>query len=420
MAVPDYLKRPEEEEVKPVVFVPNSENNGANVVAPAPGAGVPVNTGNDNSPILPAEQPYVFKSPYQEAMEKGTPASVETPGGDGADAPEPTAETPAYGTSGAALTQYLTDLNKFLTPPETQDERARRERAATAIGGVGALGNALSGLSNLIGTANKAAPQKQPENYDANKGIQDFRKQQDELAQRYLAGSGQKLAAIRAAEQDALTQKWKEQELGMKRAKLQSDLAANEQKIAQLRAQAAKATNEAEKAACEAEIRRLEALNTPMRLTLENDKTQAQTSQYRASANASNTNARSTRAKMDRDNAAEKVEIAVSGGEPITIHKNDRTENNAAAILQANGINVPTLRKKIHHEYENDPDKNRWDEKDYTNAMLWETVGAKLTEPNANVSILEQLSRKRGYMKRQEEMPGVNAGSGSGNSMPGV
>ena len=77
-------------------------------------------------------------------------------------------------------------VGQYTDKPLTQEERARRERAATAAQGMGALGNAISAFSNLAFTGGVAPSQKLPALPDTDKDIQAFRARIDKNRAAYL------------------------------------------------------------------------------------------------------------------------------------------------------------------------------------------------------------------------------------------
>lgn len=108
---------------------------------------------------------------------------------------------PAGNTSGSALispdepqlSQYQWNqrfYDEYMTPPMTSEEEERRKRAASAVTGIGHLGNVLSAFSNLI-FAGEAPSQKIPT--VADPGLRSFSDRIMDERRKYASG---RLAAI--------------------------------------------------------------------------------------------------------------------------------------------------------------------------------------------------------------------------------
>lgn len=75
---------------------------------------------------------------------------------------------------------------KGLTPPLTDEERAKRQRAASAVESIGHLGNAANAIANLISVGNGARPQALP-NVDLSAKQDSWRKEMDAQRQSHAA-----------------------------------------------------------------------------------------------------------------------------------------------------------------------------------------------------------------------------------------
>lgn len=79
------------------------------------------------------------------------------------------------------------DMVKGLIGEEiSPEEEARRKRAATTVGAVGALGNALSAFSNLAFAGDVVPSQKLPQTYDAGKDVKEFEDRTRKAREAYL------------------------------------------------------------------------------------------------------------------------------------------------------------------------------------------------------------------------------------------
>lgn len=75
---------------------------------------------------------------------------------------------------------------KGLTPPLTDEERAKRQRAASAVESIGYLGNAANAIANLISVGNGARPQSLPQ-VDLSIKQDTWRKEMDAQRQSHAA-----------------------------------------------------------------------------------------------------------------------------------------------------------------------------------------------------------------------------------------
>lgn len=100
--------------------------------------------------------------------------------------------------------QSLMDFNNYLTnaitaePMLSAEQRAKRERAAAAIGGFSSLGNIANAFSNLVWTGKGAPSQTLPDAPDFGKGIENLRADERANAQNYIGMAKQRLDAQRA------------------------------------------------------------------------------------------------------------------------------------------------------------------------------------------------------------------------------
>lgn len=143
------------------------------------------NEQEDWSPLRPRDkQTYVGEvSPWNSAntqQNEGSPARVTTTVTPAASLSVPQADLSDYDALNDLVDKYY--AGSVLSPKE----QARRERAAEAAQGIGALGNAISAFSNIAFTGGTAPSQKLPELHDANKDIQSFRAQVDKNRAAYI------------------------------------------------------------------------------------------------------------------------------------------------------------------------------------------------------------------------------------------
>lgn len=82
------------------------------------------------------------------------------------------------------------DMLKSLTPPLTDEERARRQRAASSVEMIGHLGNAANAIANLIGVKHGARPQSLP-NVDLTTKQDTWRKEMDAQRKAHAAALAQ-------------------------------------------------------------------------------------------------------------------------------------------------------------------------------------------------------------------------------------
>ena len=75
---------------------------------------------------------------------------------------------------------------KGLTPPISDEERAKRQRAASAVESIGYLGNAANAIANLISVGNGARPQSLPQ-VDLSTKQEAWRKEMDTQRQSHAA-----------------------------------------------------------------------------------------------------------------------------------------------------------------------------------------------------------------------------------------
>lgn len=105
-----------------------------------------------------------------------------------------TAEQDAYKASHPMPDQstYTSNMEALegLTPPLTDEERARRQRAASAVESIGHLGNAANAIANLISVGNGARPQALP-NVDLSAKQDSWRKEMDAQRQSHAAALAQ-------------------------------------------------------------------------------------------------------------------------------------------------------------------------------------------------------------------------------------
>lgn len=134
----------------------------------------------DWSPLRPQNKPAWEVSLWNPSNTPPQEEPTQTTKTPGVDLSVPQADLSDYNTLNDLVEKYY--AGAVLSPKE----QARRERAATAAQGVGALGNAISAFSNIAFTGGVAPSQKLPELPDANKDIQAFRAQVDKNRAAYV------------------------------------------------------------------------------------------------------------------------------------------------------------------------------------------------------------------------------------------
>lgn len=118
---------------------------------------------------------------------------------------------------------YLNQFTDAYTPaPLTKEEQERRTRAAHAVAGVGALGNAASAISNLIFAGKGAHSQTLPQTVDASAGIRELdeteRVRRNEIYQR----AKERVAEKRARDEFKQNMEIKRAELSIKAQEAQT------------------------------------------------------------------------------------------------------------------------------------------------------------------------------------------------------
>lgn len=146
----------------------------------------------------------------QEQKEEKKEAEVVTPGQTGNkpavtdtdntdnNTPQPTLVAPTYKTTAQdeykannpmpEQSTYNANMEALesLTPPLSDEERAKRQRAASAVESIGHLGNAANAIANLISVGNGARPQALP-NVDLSAKQDSWRKEMDAQRQSHAA-----------------------------------------------------------------------------------------------------------------------------------------------------------------------------------------------------------------------------------------
>jgi hypothetical protein len=121
---------------------------------------------------------------------------------------------------------YFNQFTDAYTPaPLTKEEQERRTRAANAVAGVGALGNAANAISNLIFAGKGAPSQTLPQTVDASAGIRELdeteRVRRNEIYQR----AKERIAEKRAQDEFKQNMEIKRAELGIKVQESQTRMA---------------------------------------------------------------------------------------------------------------------------------------------------------------------------------------------------
>ena len=87
---------------------------------------------------------------------------------------------------------WYSDLTReYSEKPVSIEDQEKRARAASAVQGIGALGNAFSAIGNMFGVGAYAPSQKIPDLYDANKDINEYKDRATKARELYLRNAMQ-------------------------------------------------------------------------------------------------------------------------------------------------------------------------------------------------------------------------------------
>lgn len=164
--LPDEQEQKKEEEKKAEVVTPGqTDNTPVATDTKTDQVVVPTDNTDDNTPQPTLVEP-VYKTTAQDEYKANNPKPEQS----------------TYNANMEAL--------KSLTPPLSDEERAKRQRAASAVETIGHLGNAASAIANLIGVHNGARPQTIPQ-VDLSTKQEAWRKEMDAQRQSHAAALAQ-------------------------------------------------------------------------------------------------------------------------------------------------------------------------------------------------------------------------------------
>lgn len=238
---------------------------------------------------------------------------------------------------------YLTQFTDAYTPaPLTKEEQERRTRAANAMAGIGALGNAASAISNLIYTGKGALSQTLPQTVDASAGIRELdeteRVRRNEIYQR----AKERIAEKRAQDEFKQNMEIKRAELGIKAQEAQTRMAkiAADMELARQRGETEKYNTLYKQ--LQAEDQLFKNSIAPAKEQLDMLYTQAGINSRNASANASNASAERSRSLTQKDADANEVSLFYDGGQgSFKMRKKDwDNPSTLAAIAKDLGLSV--------------------------------------------------------------------------------
>jgi hypothetical protein len=238
---------------------------------------------------------------------------------------------------------YLNQFTDAYTPaPLTKEEQERRTRAANAVAGVGALGNAANAISNLIFAGKGAPSQTLPQTVDASAGIRELdeteRVRRNEIYQR----AKERIAEKRAQDEFKQNMEIKRAELGIKVQESQirrAQLAAN-MELAKQRGETEKYNTLYKQ--LQAEDQLFKNSIAPAMAQLDMFYKQAGINRDNASANASNASAERSRSLTQKDADANEVSLFYDGGQgSFKMRKKDwDNPSTLAAIAKDLGLSV--------------------------------------------------------------------------------
>ena len=220
---------------------------------------------------------------------------------------------------------YLNQFTDAYTPaPLTKEEQERRTRAANAVAGVGALGNAANAISNLIFAGNGAPSQTLPQTVDASAGIRELdeteRVRRNEIYQR---------AKERIAEKRAQDEFKQNMELARQRGETEKYNTLYKKY---------QAKEQAFKTSIAPELAQLDMFYKQSGINWNNARANASN----ASANASNASAERSRSLTQKDADANEVSLFYDGGQgSFKMRKKDwDNPGTLAAIAKDLGLSV--------------------------------------------------------------------------------
>lgn len=238
---------------------------------------------------------------------------------------------------------YLTQFTDAYTPaPLTKEEQERRTRAANAVAGVGALGNAANAISNLIFAGKGAPSQTLPQTVDASAGIRELdeteRVRRNEIYQR----AKERIAEKRAQDEFKQNMEIKRAELGIKvqQAQMSMEKIGQEIENARLRGE----TEKVNRLLREQQVLKAQIENyyAPAMEQLKMAREQSGINRNNASANASYASAARSRSLTQKDADANEVSLFYDGGQgSFKMRKKDwDNPSTLAAIAKDLGLSV--------------------------------------------------------------------------------
>ena len=205
---------------------------------------------------------------------------------------------------------YLNQFTDAYTPaPITKEEQERRTRAANAVAGVGALGNAANAISNLIFAGKGAPSQTLPQTVDASAGIRELdeteRVRRNEIYQR----AKERIAEKRAQDEFKQNMEIKMAEFGLKAQEAQIRMAniAAEMDLAIQRGETEKYNTLYKQYLAEEQF--FKNSIAPVLTQLDMSKTKSETNENNAQAASALASANASNARAERTRMAETVNL---------------------------------------------------------------------------------------------------------------
>lgn len=304
---------------------------------------------------------------------------------------------------------YLARLADVVEAPLREKERLRRERGAHSIAGINALGRVASAFGNLLYTPSGAAPLGDTKGVDINQMHKNFVDEQKDLASRYIAAGGQRLATVKAMKdgwdaQEALRVESarKMQELQLKIDAAEREGRLNEAKILREQAQAEKA--------------RYDGLASKVKAAYASQYEQSRVDANNARVNASNASAANSTANANKTRMSSHKTI-VAGDKSYEIPLDKYNEANLSSVISYMGGNPESVKRTVKYVGGMESSANATYQDMKLEAMAsW--IGKNLRNNPNGQDALERLVNGKGMPSYRGTAPGV--GGNGGNTMPGV
>lgn len=304
------------------------------------------------------------------------------------------------------LNDYLGRLADAVEPPLSMEERQRREKSAHSIAGINALGRVAGAFGNLLYTPKGAGALGSSKGVDIPKMSKDFNDEQRDLANRYIAAAGQRLAAVQARKKDwdateamriESERKMQELELKMKQAERQGKL--DEAKLL-------KEQYQGEKARYDALVSQVKAEYAPKQQEADLGTKYARTNASNASANASNARANKTQMESHK--------TIVAGDKSYRIPLDKYNEANLSSIITYMGGDPEAVKRTVKFVGGVEDSSSETKESMKLAAMAtW--IGKNIRGNARGEEAMERLVSGKGMPGHKDTAPGVG-----GNKMPGV